>query len=432
VTDAGGYWPSSWPGEDGGPRRLQQPNGGRGPAFSADDVVVQSREAIAATMVVLRDPGEVYLLRHTLGPETIAWVEQIEPKTLAPLARSVDLPGGPTWPGGIAAHANGSLYVVHGNHAHRLAPDLAVLARRELPRFRPYNSFVVLPDGHLVTKDFGGVLPGQDPATHTPRPAELLVLEPEQLEIVACCELPEPSIARLSAGDNAVYAVGTTSLLRAEWDGSTLVRDDAFAPQYRTLAGQTYGWDAVLALGAAWFLDNGEGSERYAGTFRGQGTAPVPLHLVRIDLATSAVSLTEICGSPGGLIANPPIVDTERRIVVGYDSGNGVVAAFDIADDGTLTPRWRRDQNHACHPLLFPDTGELVLNDHDPVRMADAIVVVDIETGAERLRVDAGSPVQSVLFPAPGFDRDVYYCSFAAVARVGVRQGRAASPSITL
>jgi hypothetical protein len=29
---------------------------------------VVSRDAVAATMVVLRDPGEAYLLRHTGGP----------------------------------------------------------------------------------------------------------------------------------------------------------------------------------------------------------------------------------------------------------------------------------------------------------------------------------------------------------------------------
>ena len=195
-----------------------------------------------------------------------------------------------------------------------------------------------------------------------------------------------------------------------------------FAGRYRIHDGQTYGWDAVLALGGAWFLDNGAGSERYAGTFRGQGISPAPLHLVRVDLATAAVTMTEICGLPNGLVANPPIVDEARRIVVGYDSSNGVLAAFDIAaDNATLSPRWRREQNHACHPLLFPDTGELVTNDHDPTRMADAIVVLDIETGEERVRVDAGSAVQSVLFPAAGFDRDFYYCSFAAVTRVAYR-----------
>lgn len=415
-----GYWPSRWPGEDGGPRRLQRPLTGDGPALEQEHVDVISREAIAATMVVQRAPGELFLLRHTAGPDAISWVEHVDPVTLETTARSADLPGGPTWPGGMAAHANGSLHVVFGNHAHRLAPDLEVLASRELPRRLPYNSFVVVPDGHLVTKDFGGVLPGHDPATHAPEPAELLVLDPGSLEIVARCDLPEPSVARLSADGDTVYVVGTTTLWRARWDGAraTLTLDDAFAGRYCTIEGQSYGWDAVLALGAAWFLDNGAGSERYIGTFRGQGISPAPLHLVRVDLESAAVSLTEICGLPNGLVANPPVVDEGRRIVVGYDSSNGVVAAFDIAEDGSTALRWRREQNHACHPLLFADTGELMMNDHDAAAMADAIVVLDIETGAERVRVDSGSAVQSVLFPAAGFGRDFYYCSFAALARV--------------
>jgi len=45
-------------------------------------------------------------------------------------------------------------------------------------------------------------------------------------------------------------------------------------------------------------------------------------------------------------------------------------------------------------------------------------VVLDVETGEERVRLASGSPVQSVLFPAVGWDRDVYYCSFAGIARL--------------
>jgi hypothetical protein len=422
TVATGGYWPSRWPAEDGGPQRRQHPPIGPGPGLRADRVETRSREAIVTTMVVLRKEGEVFALRHTGGPDAISWVERIDPVTLETVGRSEDLPGGPTWPGGIAAHANGSLPVVFGNHAHRLGPDLDVLASRELPRRRPYNSFVVVPDGHLITKDFGGLLPGQDPSTYAPEPTELLALDPDTLEIVARCELPEPSIARLSADGSTIYVVGTSSLFRVHWNGATLALDDAFVARYCTLAGQTYGWDAVLALGAAWFLDNGAGAERYIGTMRGQGISTAPLHLVRVDLTTAEVSLTEICGLPNGLVANPPVVDETRRIVVGYDSGNGVVAAFDIADDGSTSLRWRREQNHACHPLLFPDTGELVMNDHDQTRMADAIVVLDIETGEERVRVDAGSAVQSVVFPAAGFGRDFYYCSFAAITRVGFHE----------
>ncbi|HEY3831368.1 MAG TPA: hypothetical protein VGO03_03695 [Acidimicrobiia bacterium] len=412
-----GYWSSPWAAEDAGPRRLQTPTGITGPGF-APGAVVTSREAVAATMLVLREPGEVFALRHTAGPDAVSWVERIDPLTLETVGRSPDLAGGPTWPGGLAAHANGSLYVVFGAHVHRLDATLQATASARLPRTKPYNSFVVLPDGHLVTKDFGGVLPGHDPSAHEYEPAELVVLEPEELTVVARIALAEASIARLSADGNTVYAVGTEHLYRATWDGQVLSIDEGFAVRYRTIAGQTYGWDCVIALGAVWFLDNGFGSERYAGTFRGQGVNAAPLHLVRVDLATQAVSLTEICGRPNGVVANPPLVDEQRRIVVGFDSGNGALAAFDIADDGTLTPRWTRDQNHACHMLLFADTGELITTDHDASRMVDEIVVLDIESGSERVRVASGSPIQSVVFPAPGWSNDVYYASFAGIARL--------------
>jgi hypothetical protein len=325
------------------------------------------------------------------------------------------------WPGGLAAHQNGSLYVVFGEHAHRLDADLNVLASRRLPRHKPYNSFVILPDGHLATKDFGGVLPG-DPASNAEAPApgstELLILEPDGLEIVDRVVLGEPSIARLSAHGPTVYVVGVERLMRATWDGARLVVDDGFDGRYVSVDGQTYGWDPVIALGAAWFLDNGFGSERYVGTFRGQGVNAAPLHLVRVDLVSGLTTLSEICGLPNGVVANPPLIDPVRRIAVGFDSGNGVLAAFDVAADGSTALRWRLDQNHACHLLLFADTGELITTDHDAVAMQDTLVVRDIETGEERVRIDTGSPLQSVLFPAVGWNRDVYYCSFAGIARI--------------
>lgn len=417
-----GYWPSRWPGEDGGPARRQQPATGTGLAIAPGERLdVVSRDAMASTMVVLRDPGEAYLLCHTAGDDAVSWVERFHPETLEVLERSEDLPGGRTWPGGIAAHANGSLHVVFGNHAHRLASDCTRLATTELPRAAPYNSFVVLPDGHLATKDFGGLLPGE---THETRgdipPAELLVLEPDRLEIVARLELPEPSVARISADGADIYVVGVDHLLRARWDGTHLTLDPDFRPRYRTIDGQTYGWDAVLDAGAAWFLDNGAGSEGYAGTFRGRGISPAPLHLVRVDLVSGAVDLREICGLPNGVVANPPAIDAGRQIAVGYDSANRVLAAFDFDDAGATSPRWRREQDHACHPILFPDTGELVTNDHDAERMMDQVVVLDVETGEERARADTGSPVQSVLFPAPGFGRDLYSCSFTTLSRISV------------
>ena len=50
------------------------------------------------------------------------------------------------------------------------------------------------------------------------------------------------------------------------------------------MEGQTFGWDIVLAGGSGWFLDNGEGSEEFGGSFRGKGRSGAPLHLVRVRL----------------------------------------------------------------------------------------------------------------------------------------------------
>ena len=402
----------TWRYEDGGPRRTQTVPGGLG-IGPGDRLEVTTRVAPAVTMVVSREPGELYLLRHAPGAYGFALVERIDPHTLEPLATSPELPGGPTWPGGIGAHDNGSLHVVFGNHAHRLSAELEVLAWRELPRPLPYNSFVTLPDGHLVTKDFSGSRLGVPIAAEDRQPCELVVLEPDRLEIVARLVLPEPSIARLSADADAVYVVGDTSLLRVRWDGTELHLDEAFTARYRTIEGQTYGWDCVIAAGAAWFLDDGDGTIGFAngGTLRGQGLSTAPLHLVRVDLATSHVTLTEICGRPGGLIANPPVVDEARGVVVGYDSGNGVLAAFDLE---TLAPRWRRDQDHGSHLVLYEGTGELVTGDGVDV------VVLDVTTGRELARADSGAGVQSVLFPTPGFERDVYVCTLLAISRVVV------------
>ncbi len=420
------YWPGPWSCEDGGPSRPQiphrDPHGVAAPGLglgAGRSIAVTCRSAPAATMVVTRDPGEVYLLRHTAGDDAISFVERIDPVTLEPVGRSADLAGGPTWPGSLAAHANGSLYVVFGNHAHRLDPDLSVVATTTLPRTRPYNGFVIMPDGCLVTKDFAGSRPGAPVAPSDRQACELVALEPDRLEVVGRCTLAEPSIARLSAEADDVYVVGDTSLLRVRWEGG-FRPDTEFDTPYRTRTGQTYGWDCVLALGAAWFLDNGDGSEGYSGTLRGHGLATAPLHLVRADLGTGAVTTAEVCGEPGGLVANPPLIDTGRSIAVGYDSGNGVMQAFDIGTDGALTPRWSRRQDHGAHLLLFPDTGELLTGDHDAGRMIDQAVVLDIRTGSELGRADTESPLQSVLFPAAGFDHDAYLVTFSSVSRLTV------------
>jgi hypothetical protein len=407
----------TWSTEDGGPRRLQWVDGARLAIAAGETLQVTSRSMMVVTMVVIASPDDVFVLCHTGGDGAVSWVERVHPETLETLATSEHLAGGPAWPGGIAVHPNGDLYVVFGNHAHRLNRGLQVVATRELPRVRPYNSFVVLPDGHLVTKDFGGSRPGNE-MEEPFAPTQLVVLEPTGLSIVATLDLPEASIARLSANENDVYVVGTSSLWRVRWDGESL-HSDGWRAEYRQLQGQTYGWDVVIADTDAWFLDNGESTHKFAGTLRGVGTATAPLHLVRVNLASGRVSLNEICGLAGGVVANPPLVDEQRQMVVGFDSGNGVLAGFSY-DEKRVHKVWSVEQNHGSHMLLYPESGEFVSAHYDQERGVEQVVVRDISTGREIARADTGSPIQSVVFPACGTRRDFYWCSMLSLNRVTV------------
>lgn len=414
-----GYWNSSWSGEDGGPQRLQIASNALIPKISPKSKLdVISRDAIAVTMAVVGPNDELFLQRFMPGPVVVSWVEKINPVTLEVIAESEKLAGGPMWPGGIAAHANGSLYVVFGNHAHRLSTDLKVIASVELPRTRPYNSFVILPGGHLATKDFSGALPGQPNGTPM-SPTEVLILDPEDLQIVERLELAEPSIARLSADGNDLYVVGDYSLIRVFWRDEKLSVDNTFNARYRTLKGQTFGWDAVITENDAWFLDNGEGTQLFTGTFRGVGISSAPLHLVRVNKKSGKVTLAEICGLPNGIIANPPVVDTKRQIVVGFDSGNGVISGFDY-DEDSITRRWSREQNHACHMLLSPEAGQIITADYRPELGCEQVVVLDITTGDEVARVSTTSPIQSAVFPAVGPRGDIYWCSMSTITRISV------------
>jgi hypothetical protein len=376
----------------------------------------RSRLAMVSTMVVLREPGEVFLLCHSGGDDAVSWVERIDPETLEPLNRSRDLPAGPTWPGGLAAHANGSLYVVFGRYVHRLSSELDVQGEVQLPRDRPYNSFVVLEGGELVTKDFGGARPGEA-TTSLQADCEVLVLEPSSLDVLASLTLPEASVARLSALGDEIYVVGVTRLFRLFWRDGSLTLDSSFAVRYVTESGEGYGWDAVITDDHVWFLDNGAGSETFDGSLLDKGISTTSQQLLQVRRSDGLLRRYRVHDEPGSIVANPPCIDVTRNIAIGYDSAHGAVRAFDFSQEGDEA-LWMRRLNHAMHPVLFEESGHVLLNDFDQERGVDDVVIVDVKTGEELFRCGTESPLQSVLFASSGFCDDVYVCSFTHVTRL--------------
>jgi len=409
-------------------------------------------DAYATDSLVLRDPGELYALRHGMarlgGPMSKpveAWVERLDALTLEPLASSPRLPGGVFWPGGVAAHANGSLHMVFGCWAHRLSPELELLASHRLAVERPHNSFVVLDGGELVMKDC-------DAPAGLAR-STVSVLDPETLlPVAAPLLLPEPSIARLSSDGQSVIALGTTLAfrLRLDRDRGRLELDERWQPAYGPAPGRSYGWDPVITPEHVFWMDNGRNETDR--TMRGTGLSPDPVRLwwVRRD-DPRAVRSVEISGLPYGTESNPPAYDPAGGVVIAYDAGNAVLRAWRLEGD-ELEPLWRKDDfAHAGHLVLYPQTRELFAQDWADVASlrrpalrrasrpavqllagsraarraslrtgGDQLVLLDLDTGREKARVGIPSPSQGYLFPAPGFGRDFYYQSLTTIARVAV------------
>ncbi len=278
------------------------------------------------------------------------------------------------------------------------------------------------------------------------------VLDPVTLLPVAPpLRLPEPCVGRLSSDGETVFAIGATEMfaLRLDRDAGRLVLDEGWRPSYGPAPGRGYGWNPVVAPEHIFWMDNGRNSVDHTMLSSGTDSSPVRLWWARLDDGTTRS--VEISGLPYGTESNPPGWDPVGQIVVAYDAGNSVVRAWRLRGD-ELEPLWRRDDlAQAGHLIIYPESRELVVGDwqghpalkRGPVRRAvaavgpvlarsaramrasrslggDSLAVLDLDTGAEKARVEVPSAIQGFLFSAPGFGRDVYYQSLSVIARIVV------------
>jgi len=427
-----GYWPSAWPVECGGNRR-QKARSGRLDAASGRAEVVFRNTGRWNVMVIERGPGEWYAggtLAAFTGPAPYGWVERIDPESLEALDASPELPCGEhVWCGAILAHANGSIYSVNGSFLHRLSPDCEVLGEMRLPVDRSHNGLLALSDGTLVTKDLR--LEGQGGTT-------LSRLDAEALELVeAPLLLPEGSMGRVAAdqieGGDAIYVPGTEHLWRIDVREGMRVAED-WRPRYRE-AGGRFGlaWDSTLSAGDAWLMDCGDIDSVRAihgvepnGRFQDlppellSWRRPAPWQgaqrLLRVSLDDGRVDALCPFGTPGGGIIAPPVHVPEHQRVICWDTLRGGLAALDTSED-PLRVAWTLPVRPTMQPVVFPDSGELVINDFCNSG-SDDLIVVDLQSGALLDRVATGSRIANGMFLTPGGERDIYYCSTLGLARV--------------
>ena len=433
-----GYWGSAWPVECGANHRPKVAASGGLDLQPTDRLVATTRHTGRwPVMFVQRQPGELYLHGTTTGddPTVAGWVELVDPVSLRPLASSGDLPaGGHEWCGSLSAHANGDLYTVNGSYLHRLRPDCSVATERQLPVDHAHNGLLILDDGAIVTKD---IRLGDQPST-------LTVCDPD-LAVLTTVQLPEASMGRLAAVGDELYVPGSTRLFRYRWDGARLEADPTWRPAYRDPAAADPGglsWDTTLVGGRAWLMDNGSLpaiEQRFAQiparrVAPGPASAVVsqtvpwsqPVRALGISL-TDPADVVEVAPTqlPAGWVIAPPLVHDDHVVV--WDTGNTGLAAFDVARVGVEGGRpemlWFQPFRPSMQPLLFADTGELVVNDFRILadnQTSDDLVVLDLATGRMKARESTGATRLHGMFLCPGWDRDLYYCSAGTVARMRV------------
>ncbi|MBM36085.1 MAG: hypothetical protein CL460_02785 [Acidimicrobiaceae bacterium] len=431
TETAPGYWNSPWPVECGGNRR-QKARTGRLDSADGEAQVTLIRNDRWNVMTVRRDPGEWYVggtMPAFVGPPPFGWVSRFDPTSLENLAESPALPcGDHVWCGAILVHADGSIMSINGSFLHRLDPhNLSVLNELKLPVDRAHNGLLSLSDGTLVTKDLR--LEEQGGTT-------LTFVDPASLEVIETLVLPEGSMGRIAAdfhdGIDSVFVPGTEHVWKIDVvQGQPEISD--WVCRYRT-PGSPWGlaWDSCISDGHLWLMDcgdiegvraihhrlpNGRFDEPAGKLLSWQRPAPWKgaQRLLRVDQMTGRLDTLEPFGAPGGGIIAPPVNVPEFDIAIAWDSINGGLAGISTA--GQLEPVWHLDVKPSMQPVVFPESGELVINDFT-VDQTDDLIVVDIETGQLLSRVATGSRLANGMFLTAGDNRDVYYCSTLSWARV--------------
>jgi hypothetical protein len=280
------------------------------------------------------------------------------------------------------------------------------------------------------------------------------------LRVVDRYRFPSNSVGRFSSdrvGDcDYLYVTSPTEIRRLIYRAGRLSLDETWSARYHIDGeDQSFAWDSSIGDDSVWFMDMGEnagirtilasapigtdnvgarflrtvvlplvgrfGLGRFVGSRNifGRPSHSAPQRVFRVSVTdASDRDVLVPFGVPGGNIYAPPLYDQDRRVLVAFDSQNGKLGAWRYHGPGELEPMWQHDWLNTSQLTLYADTGELLVDDCSQLGRWDA-VVVDVETGAERGRVNTGCLISSGMWYTPGFGRDFYTStSLGGIARV--------------
>lgn len=425
-----GYFDSAWPVECGGNRRQKAATGKLSSKNSKTEMISTVSDKWNV-MVIQREKNEFFLggtMPYFNGPKPYGWVQKINSDSLEVLNESPQLPcGDHVWCGAIAAHENGSIIKVNGSFMHVLSPECEVILEKELPINQAHNGLLILSDGTIVTKDCR--LENQQNSTITR-------LDPNTLELLhEPFALPEGSMGRIASDLNDdgefIYIPGIERIWRIKVLPDALELDEDWQPQYRN-ANQSQGlaWDGCISEGNLWVMDNGDiesvrsiygvnPNGRVAENTHLSWRNPAPWkgrqRLIKFDLISGEKTSIEPFDKEGGGIIAPPVNVPEYEMCIAWDSINGGLAGISTTDR-KLAVSWQLDMRPTMQPVIFPESGELVINNFE--NGEDELIVVDIATGELLSRAKVNARLANGMFLTPGFNRDIFYCTTGTFSKV--------------
>ena len=425
-----GYFDSAWPVECGGNRRQKAATGKLSSKNSKTEMISTVSDKWNV-MVIQREKNEFFLggtMPYFNGPKPYGWVQKINSDSLEVLNESPQLPcGDHVWCGAIAAHENGSIIKVNGSFMHVLSPECEVILEKELPINQAHNGLLILSDGTIVTKDCR--LENQQNSTITR-------LDPNTLELLhEPFALPEGSMGRIASDLNDdgefIYIPGIERIWRIKVLPDALELDEDWQPQYRN-ANQSQGlaWDGCISEGSLWVMDNGDiesvrsiygvnPNGRVAENTHLSWRNPAPWkgrqRLIKFDLISGEKTSIEPFDKEGGGIIAPPVNVPEYEMCIAWDSINGGLAGISTTDR-KLAVSWQLDMRPTMQPVVFPESGELVINNFE--NGEDELIVVDIATGELLSRAKVNARLANGMFLTPGFNRDIFYCTTGTFSKV--------------
>ena len=425
-----GYFDSAWPVECGGNRRQKAATGKLSSKNSKTEMISTVSDKWNV-MVIQRDKNEFFLggtMPYFNGPKPYGWIQKINSDSLEVLNESPQLPcGDHVWCGAIAAHENGSIIKVNGSFMHVLSPECEVILEKELPINQAHNGLLILSDGTIVTKDCR--LENQQNSTITR-------LDPNTLELLhEPFALPEGSMGRIASDLNDdgefIYIPGIERIWRIKVLPDALEIDEDWQPQYRnTNQSQGLAWDGCISEGSLWVMDNGDiESVRSIYGVNPNGRVDENTHLswrnpapwkgrqrlIKFDLISGEKTSIEPFDKEGGGIIAPPVNVPEYEMCIAWDSINGGLAGISTTDR-KLAVSWQLDMRPTMQPVVFPESGELVINNFE--NGEDELIVVDIATGELLSRAKVNARLANGMFLTPGFNRDIFYCTTGTFSKV--------------